>query len=174
MPNSFRYLLVLMLPVLCAACATLDEKECLSADWSSVGFEDGQKGYLPGDRLERHGSACSKHGVVPEEEPYLIGHSDGLLDYCTGQQGLRLGRTGKEYNGVCVSFDFKQTDLKNALKISENVSGKKLDAVPDSLLKGKTVDIYVIDVPWDQALDQILLQHGMFGEVRDDKIFVKR
>lgn len=100
--NRLKFLCLPML-LLCSACATLDEDECLSADWASIGFEDGTQGRLSTDRLERHGKACAKHDVVPDEEQYLLGHADGVLDYCTPQQGRRLGRTGAEYNGVCPS-----------------------------------------------------------------------
>ena len=89
--------------LLCSACATLDQEECLDADWGQIGFADGAKGLLADGRLNRHGKACSKHDIIPNEETYMLGHIEGVLDYCTPEQGLKLGRAGKEYNNVCPS-----------------------------------------------------------------------
>jgi len=66
------------------------------------------------------------------------------------------------YTGERVSFDFKDADIKNVLRLIAEVSGLNLVA-------GDDVQAYVTiklhDVPWDQALDVILRTHDLGFEV---------
>ena len=88
-------------------CATLSEEECLSADWRTIGFEDGTRGHTT-QRIGKHREACADYGVAPNYENYLAGHREGVRQYCVPARGFSLGRSGKRYNGVC------PTDLENA------------------------------------------------------------
>ncbi len=81
-------------------CATLDKAECINADWKTIGFEDGARGYK-GSRIGRHREACAKHGVAPDLDLYESGRRQGILEWCTPRNGYRLGVRGKSYNGVC-------------------------------------------------------------------------
>ncbi len=81
-------------------CATLDKAECINADWKSIGFEDGARGYK-GSHIGRHRKACAQHGVAPDHDLYEAGRQQGLLEWCTPHNGYRLGTQGKHYNGVC-------------------------------------------------------------------------
>ncbi len=83
-----------------AGCATMDEAECLSVDWQTVGFEDGVAGYS-GDRIGQHRKACAKHGVSPDLVGYQAGREAGLREYCTPENGFRIGSRGNNYSGVC-------------------------------------------------------------------------
>lgn len=97
--------------VLCAAalaglavglgsCATMSEQQCLAGDWSGQGFSDGAAGYAM-SRLGEHAQACARHGVVPDDASYRAGWSDGVLRYCTVENGFRVGSQGGGYAGVC-------------------------------------------------------------------------
>jgi len=88
-------------------CATLSEKECMSADWRTIGFEDGTRGF-PTQRISKHREACAEHGIAPDLEIYMAGHREGVRQYCVPAKGFTLGRSGKRYNGVCPE------DLENA------------------------------------------------------------
>ncbi|MCX6539672.1 MAG: type IV pilus secretin PilQ [Acidobacteria bacterium] len=63
------------------------------------------------------------------------------------------GQGVKKYTGHLISFDFQQADLRAVLRSFTEISG--LNVIVDPSING-TVDIVLKDVPWDQALEQIL------------------
>jgi hypothetical protein len=83
-----------------SGCASLGKEECLNADWRTIGYEDGTRGYS-GSRIASHRKACAKHGVTPDLDKYEEGRLLGLREYCTKSNGYRLGTRGNTYNGVC-------------------------------------------------------------------------
>lgn len=86
--------------LLLGGCATMNESECLNADWQVIGLADGAAGRLP-SYIQKHQSACAKHNVTPDLVAYRQGHAEGLHEYCTNENGFRIGRSGAGYNGVC-------------------------------------------------------------------------
>jgi type IV pilus assembly protein PilQ len=68
----------------------------------------------------------------------------------------------KAYSGRRVSLDFKDADIANILRLIAEVSD--LNVIAGEEVAGK-VTIRLVDVPWDQALDVILLTKGL-GFVR--------
>ncbi len=85
-----------------SGCATMNEKECLLADWHTIGYEDGVRG-VSADVIGKHRKACADHGVAPDRNAYMAGRSEGLKQFCTSQNGFNLGERGGHYNGVCPS-----------------------------------------------------------------------
>lgn len=81
-------------------CATMSQDECLSADWESVGYEDGSNGE-EASRIGKHRKACSEYGVTPDLISYKLGRERGLELYCTPHKGFTEGRSGDKYHGVC-------------------------------------------------------------------------
>jgi type IV pilus assembly protein PilQ len=69
---------------------------------------------------------------------------------------------GKEYGGRRISLDFKEVDIADVLRLIAEVSD--LNVIAGDEVKGK-VTIRLVDVPWDQALDVVLLTKGL-GFVR--------
>jgi len=65
---------------------------------------------------------------------------------------------GKVYTGRRISLDFKDVDIADVLRLVAEVSD--LNVIAGDEVKGK-VTIRLIDVPWDQALDVILLTKGL-------------
>jgi len=65
---------------------------------------------------------------------------------------------GKEYYGRRISLDFKEVDIADVLRLIAEVSD--LNVIAGDEVKGK-VTIRLVDVPWDQALDVILLTKGL-------------
>ena len=110
-----RFLLLLPLLLLTlTGCATLNESQCLTADWNELGRQDGRAGYTS-SRLAEHREACIKHGIRPDERRYADGRAQGLQDYCVLENAVREGMNGRTYQGVCASFidrDFR--DLNDA------------------------------------------------------------
>jgi len=84
-----------------AGCAgSMNAKECQSADWRAIGFEDGAKGrdaaYI-GNRRK----ACGEHGVAIDFAAWQGGRAEGLAQFCRPLTGYRLGSRGYAYRGVC-------------------------------------------------------------------------
>jgi len=74
------------------------------------------------------------------------------------------GAAGKErftYTGQKVTFDFKDIDIRNALKLIAEMSN--LNIIMSDDVKG-TLTMRLINVPWDQALDLILRARGLGSE----------
>jgi hypothetical protein len=88
------------LTMLFGGCATLDKDECLHADWQSIGYEDGARGYKA-SRIASHRKACAKHGIAPDFDRYEAGRLKGLEEWCTPRNGYQQGVRGHHYNGVC-------------------------------------------------------------------------
>jgi hypothetical protein len=101
-----------------SGCATMGKDECLNAQWQSIGYEDGARGYVA-SRIAEHRKACAKHNVVPDLDSYNLGRGQGLLQWCTSGNGYYQGTRGMEYNGVCagaLEHDFLEA-LNKGLEI---------------------------------------------------------
>jgi hypothetical protein len=86
---------------LLAGCSTgLGKDECRTADWRTIGYEDGLHG-SPADRIGSHRVACAKHQVTPDLATYTEGRERGLLEYCQPRNGYRVGLRGWSYANVC-------------------------------------------------------------------------
>lgn len=93
-------ILILAAMAVLTGCNSMSEKECLSTDWRTVGYEDGVNGFS-GDRIGRYRNACSEHGVTPNLAEYQSGREQGLVEFCKPVNGFRVGARGGGYSGVC-------------------------------------------------------------------------
>jgi len=93
------------------------------------------------------GAAQGQAGPASLEPPAAISmlQEGGLID-------------GKQYAGRRISLDFKDVEIADVLRLIAEVSD--LNVIAGDEVKGK-VTIRLIDVPWDQALDVILLTKGL-------------
>lgn len=64
----------------------------------------------------------------------------------------------KKFTGQRISLDFQGASLKNVLRLIAEISGFNIVTSPD--VKG-TVNLRLIDVPWDQVLDFILKNNDL-------------
>ena len=97
-----------------SGCASMSGDECMTSDWSAIGYEDGARGYTT-DRLGKHRKACAKHGVTPDFSAYQSGRDQGLVEYCQPGRGFSVGVNGGSYNGVCsISQEANFLDAYNA------------------------------------------------------------
>jgi type IV pilus assembly protein PilQ len=78
----------------------------------------------------------------------------------------QLGPGDKQYTGYPISLDFSGADLRAVLRVFPEVSG--LNFIIHPSVQG-TVDVYLKDVPWDQALETILRDQKL-GYVVDGTI----
>jgi hypothetical protein len=81
-------------------CASLNKQECLNADWQSIGFEDGSRGYSS-TRIGNHRKACAKFNVKPDFDLYQQGYSQGARQFCQPRNGYNLGLRGASYGVIC-------------------------------------------------------------------------
>ncbi|MEC9246725.1 MAG: DUF2799 domain-containing protein [Pseudomonadota bacterium] len=85
-----------------SACATLNETECESVNWSDLGRSDGAAGRSP-SYVQRHREACAKYSLPVDESAWRAGWEDGIRRYCTPENGLSAGRDGRSYANSCPS-----------------------------------------------------------------------
>ena len=100
-PRSLAWLAAVLATALLSACATgMGKDECVTADWRTIGYEDGVRGF-PADRIGAHRVACAKHQVTPDLVAYMEGRDRGLVEYCQPRNGYRVGLNGGGYANVC-------------------------------------------------------------------------
>ncbi len=106
---------LLVFAALASGCASgLSKDECNTADWRTIGYEDGVQG-RPEGRIGKHREACAKHGVGLNFEAYRRGWEEGVRRYCKASNGYYQGRRGRQYTGVCpaqLEGDFLQAYRK--------------------------------------------------------------
>lgn len=89
--------------------------------------------------------------ATPAQPPAAAGSPTDLLK----EGGLVAGKT---YTGRRISLDFKDVEIADVLRLIAEVSD--LNVIAGDEVKGN-VTIRLTDVPWDQALDVILLTKGL-------------
>lgn len=97
-----RLVSIALIGIMLAGCAAMSEAECLYADWSAVGYEDGTDG-RSGDRFGDYRRTCADHGVTPDFGAWQSGRERGLIEFCQPLRGFQLGKSGGNYSGVCNS-----------------------------------------------------------------------
>jgi len=88
-------------------------------------------------------------------DPFLDGPADPASIDILEEGGFD---EDKQYQGRRISLDFKDADIGNILRLIAEVSD--LNVIAGQEVTGK-VTIRLVDVPWDQALDVILLTKGL-------------
>jgi hypothetical protein len=78
----------------------MDQAECVSADWRTIGFEDGTAGRNQG-QIGEYRRQCADHGVTPNLVAYQRGYNEGVRNFCTESNGFNHARSGGRYSGVC-------------------------------------------------------------------------
>ena len=112
---------------LIAGCSGMSEQACVTADWRTVGFEDGTFGRSEAT-IGRYRQQCADHGVAPDLDSYRAGHADGVRVYCRESNGFAVGHSGATYQGVCPA------DLEAAF-LAEYNAGRHLNEL-ESVLAG--------------------------------------
>jgi Protein of unknown function (DUF2799) len=110
---------------LIAGCSGMSEQACVTADWRTVGFEDGTAGRSEGS-IGRYRQQCADHGVAPDLESYRAGHAEGVRIYCRESNGFAVGHSGATYQGVCPA------DLEPDF-VAEYNSGRRLHELESAL-----------------------------------------
>ncbi len=116
------------------------------------------------EKLERTPQGLSWHVNAKGAEVEEVAVMDRTAGFTTEAKSYAAqGAPARaQYTGKRVSFEFKDIDIHNLLRIISEVS--KLNIVVADDVKG-TVTIRLRNVPWDEALDIILASKGLGKEV---------
>ncbi len=124
-----RLSLLLLIPLMLSGCATLNKNECLTADWITIGYEDGIRGQSP-ERIGQHRKACADYGISPDLHAYQQGFAQGVVLFCTAHNGYKRGKQGYEYLTFCpdeVESSFRQGyDAGKDVYLASNKRGELL------------------------------------------------
>lgn len=148
-------------------CATLSKEECLYADWYQIGLEDGNRGKDP-LTLGRHRKACAKAGVTPDREAYEQGHTQGLLRYCTYDNGLLLGNVGRSRPEYCPAPTLAEFNLgyeHGYERYQQNRVIHQLESQIDSLNHSIEDNHHQIE-----HLEAVLISDQTTGEQREEAL----
>ncbi len=115
-----------------SGCATMNEQECLTADWESVGYADGRVVREP-TRLNKHRAACIEHGVTADRNAYGRGYDKGIRTFCSEDTAFAFGTGGKPVPSLCPD------ELMPALKIANEMGMEKY-------AKKKTLDRNILAI----------------------------
>lgn len=123
--SAARLLSLGVVAYLVAGCSGMSEQACVSADWRTVGFEDGTLGRSEAS-IGRYRQQCAEHGVAPDLDSYRAGHADGVRVYCRASNGFEVGHGGASYQGVCPA------DLEPEF-VAEYNAGRRLHELESAL-----------------------------------------
>lgn len=151
-----------------ASCASMNEAECVTADWTGIGYEDGARG-RDASYISNHRSACAEHGVTPDIQQYMDGYQEGIAYYCRPENGYNLGRRGGSNAGLCPSnlsaaFNAAYNEGRELYRLSSAIAqaGRTIEANNEQIddmretIKEKELTLVSDDTP--QAQRTILLQ----------------
>lgn len=114
-----RLVLVLLIAIfILSSCASLNEKECQTANWRLIGYEDGAAGKST-VQLKEHREACAEYRITPDLETYRLGHDEGLREYCRPANAYQLAKNGKSYPRLC--HVEKEVELRAAYREGRKV-----------------------------------------------------
>jgi len=117
-PQSLSALSLLTVFFALSGCSSLNEKECQTADWRMIGYEDGALGRST-IQLKEHREACAKHGITPDMDAYRMGHEAGLVEYCHPLKAYQLGKGGSAYPRLCPAEE--ESELRAAYRDGKKV-----------------------------------------------------
>lgn len=94
----------LLIGALLAGCATMTPEEraqaCQATDWQRFGENDGRLGVPTSERADDF-QDCADAGAPADLVAYQAGRRAGLVEYCTAENGYRVGYEGRRYRKVC-------------------------------------------------------------------------
>lgn len=146
--------------LLLAGCATMNEEECRSADWYSVGFEDGAHGRAI-NYIGNHREACAEYGISPQADRYQEGWNKGIRRYCTPRNGYQAGMYGHSVGAQCPADQAR--DFNTAYQYGKRIYllNRELSDIDREMRKRQTEMDKV-----QQELTEI--EHNLMGESRRD------
>lgn len=121
---------------LVGSCASLSEEECLSADWRTIGYEDGARGRTA-DHIAAHREACAEVGVVPDLEAWAAGRRAGLPNYCTPANVYEVGRSGRRLSPVCPAAQAARLGAAHEAGLRHHEIGREIREVERDMARAE-------------------------------------
>lgn len=153
----------LLLIAMLSGCATMDREQCQVADWHLVGYQDGVLGKT-GATIGEYSRDCAGYAVVPDLDAWRAGRDEGLLQYCTRDNGFRLGQAGRSYNSVCPPPN--ETAFRSGYEEGHTLylARAKVSKIHSKIYKRR----YEIDVLEEDKRDKLaeLVQDGLGSDQR--------
>lgn len=120
--------------------------------------------------IQQHGNILTLLFKEPEEDDTTVTSADKepwAFDYDAAV------RPGEEipYRGELISFDFKDADIRDVLRIISDISGFNM-VISENV--GGTVTLKLSNIPWDQALDVVLENAGLGATVEGNVLKIAR
>ncbi|MEO9826713.1 MAG: DUF2799 domain-containing protein [Paracoccaceae bacterium] len=150
-----KYLLLLLAPLVLAACATLSEDQCRAGDWGAIGQNDGANG-RKADFILQHAKACNKIGVVPVRATWEKGRQEGLKLYCRPRRAYEVGAKGKTLSPVCPVEGLAQLERANARGLRWYRIGQEISEVQSDI---RSINSELASLPADDPS-----RAALFGE----------
>ncbi len=88
-----------------SGCASMSPEECQTANWQTVGYNDGKAG-LEQSKVSDYIEDCGDAGVSVDHKAWQHGQKLGNKVYCAPENGYRVGVAGNTYRGVCANEQF--------------------------------------------------------------------
>jgi len=118
-------LLSLVLLINLSGCSVMSQEECQLGQWYQIGLNDGREGkeYL----LSEYAEDCAEYQIKVDANSFNQGREEGLIDYCTYENGKQVGKLNLPYNSVCLgesskAFLFGYTPYYNLASAKANLS----------------------------------------------------
>lgn len=73
---------------------------CANANWYTAGVTDARDGRAV-TLFENHRRSCQPYHPTPNANHYRQGHADGVVQYCSYENGLALGKRGRDLASFC-------------------------------------------------------------------------
>lgn len=108
--------LVISIFVLASCGATFTQKDCIDADWKSIGYADASAGKQISD-YDEYAPICKEVGVTPNGRIYQEGYLDGIDAFCTEENGLERASNGGSYAKSCPQSTPYLAGYKKGLKV---------------------------------------------------------
>ncbi len=99
-PSIFKLGMFMLMAAVLQGCSSMNQSECVHADWQLIGQADASKG-MHSSVLDEYRSDCAEYAVVPERDAYFLGYQEGLKQFCTRSSGFYHGKKGSKYQGIC-------------------------------------------------------------------------
>lgn len=77
----------------------------------------------------------------------------------------------RKFSGQPISLELSNADIRDVMRSFAQVTGLDIEVAPD--VTG-TVNVNIRDMPWDQALEQILRENGLTWSLEGNKMLVSR
>ena len=78
-------------------------EDCGAADWKAIGLEDASGGLPAEATFAKRQSECGAFNIAANKEQYTHGYAQGLIAFCTAENGYKYGRRGRRIkSSICV------------------------------------------------------------------------